>query len=197
MMPELKSAPYNPPLLMETRLEIKNSAFVLTRLDHPERLDEMGALRIAAWKDEQGISKEFFSRTAWLDGDDLIAHHWIITHEDEIVAAARMTFHKEYSSVPHSDLYDEALLAKYGGGPFASLNRLVVAPGFRGNGFSTILDEARIQYAGEHGIRMIIAQPVASRIKPLEDLGFVYLGKIRSLYQMPDRQIYFMIKRLP
>lgn len=196
MMPELKCAPDNPPFLMETRLEIKNSKFSLSRLDHPERLDEMGALRIAAWKDEQGVSKEFFSHSAWLDGDDLTAHHWIITHDDEIVAAARMTFHEQYSSVPHSDLFDEALIEGYGGGPFASLNRLVVAPGYRGNGFSTILDEARIRYAEEHGIRLIIAQPVASRIKPLEDLGFVYLGKIRSLYQMPERQIYFMIKQL-
>lgn len=196
MILELKREPDYTPLLMETRLEIKNSAYVLTKLDHAERLDEMGALRVSAWKDEQGISKEFFSHRAWLDGDDLVAHHWIITHHEVIVAAARMTFHKEYSSVPHSDLFDEALLGDYRTGPFASINRLVVAPDYRGNGFSAILDEARIRFAEEQGMRVIIAQPVASRIKPLEDLGFMYIGKIRPLYQMPERQIYFMIKEL-
>lgn len=196
MILELTREPANTPLLMETRLEIRNSEFLLTKLDHPERLDEMGALRVSAWKDEQGISKEFFSHQSWLDGDDLVAHHWIITHDNEIVAAARMTFHKEYGSVPHSDLFDEELLGAHRNGPFASINRLVVAPGYRGNGFSTILDEARIHFAEEQGMRVIIAQPVASRIKPLEDLGFVYLGKIRPLYQMPGRQIYFMIKEL-
>ncbi len=186
----------NPPRLMETRFEIRNSEFLLMKLDHPERLDEMGALRVLAWKDEQGISQDFFSHKAWLDDEDLLAHHWVILHNKSIVAAARMTFHTDYKSVPHADLFDGSILEGFGNGPYASLNRLVVAPEYRGNGFSTLLDEARIQYAATLGARLIVAQPVASRIKPLEDLGFFYLGKIRPLYQMPERQIYFMIKEL-
>jgi len=186
----------NPPHFMETRFQIKNSEFLLMKLDYPERLDEMGALRVLAWKDEQGVSQDFFSHKAWLDEQDLLAHHWVILHKKEIVAAARMSFHNEYSSIPHADLFDGSILEGFGQGPYASLNRLVVAPGYRGNGFSTLLDEARINYAATHGIKVIIAQPVASRIKPLEDLGFLYLGKIRPLYQMPERQIYFMIKDL-
>ncbi|MCE6990064.1 GNAT family N-acetyltransferase [Dyadobacter sp. CY323] len=181
---------------METRFEIGNSEFLLTKLDYPERLDEMGALRVLAWKDEQGISHDFFSHKSWLDEDDLRAHHWVISHNKVIVAAARLSFHKEYSSVPHADLFDESLIAKYGTGPYASLNRLVVAPEYRGKGFSTLLDEARINYAATNGAKMIIAQPVASRIKSLEELGFLYLGKIKPLYQMPERQIYFMIKEI-
>ncbi|WP_031528063.1 GNAT family N-acetyltransferase [Dyadobacter crusticola] len=181
---------------MNTRFEIKNSEFLLTKLDYPERLDEMGALRVLAWKNEKGISQDFFSHKAWLDDEDLLAHHWIITHEKTIVAAARLSFHKDYSTVPHANLFDEALLGEYAQGPFASLNRLVVAPGYRGNGFSSILDETRIEFARAQGARAIIAQPVESRIKPLEELGFIYLGKIKPLFQMPERQIYFMIKEL-
>ncbi|WP_215233371.1 GNAT family N-acetyltransferase [Dyadobacter linearis] len=181
---------------MKSKFEIENSEFLLTKLDYPERLDEMGALRVAAWKEEQGISKDFFSHKLWLDDEDLLAHHWVITHNKVIVAAARMSFHQEYSSVPHANLFDETLLGQFAEGPFASLNRLVVLPGFRGKGFSGVLDQARIQFAQSQGARSIIAQPIASRIKPLEDLGFVYLGKIKPLYQMPERQIYFMIKDL-
>ncbi|NIJ53947.1 GNAT family N-acetyltransferase [Dyadobacter arcticus] len=181
---------------METRFEIRDAEFLLVKLDYPERLDEMGALRVLAWKEEQGISPDFFSHKAWLDEDDLRAHHWVIIHNKEIVAAARLSFHKEYSSVPHADLFDASLLDGFCKGPYASLNRLVVAPQYRGNGFSALLDEARINFAAEQGIKMIIAQPVESRIKPLEDLGFIYLGKIRPLFQMPERQIYFMIKEL-
>lgn len=190
------NAMLNTPLLMKTSFEIGNPEFLLTKLDYPERLDEMGALRVAAWKEEQGVSKEFFSHRFWLDDEDLLAHHWVITHNKVIVAAARMSFHKEYSAVPHADLFDEALLGRFAEGPFASLNRLVVAPEYRGKGFSGILDHARIRFAETQGARSIIAQPIASRIKALEDLGFEYLGKIRPLYQMPERQIYFMIKEL-
>jgi GNAT superfamily N-acetyltransferase len=186
----------NTPLLMKTRFEVRNAEFLLTKLDYPERLDEMGALRVMAWKDEKGINQDFFSHKAWLDDEDLLAHHWVITHNKVIVAAARMSFHQDYSSVPHANLFEESLLGNYARGPFASLNRLVVAPGYRGNGFSAILDEARIDFARKQGARSIVAQPVESRIKPLEDLGFIYLGKIEPLYQMPERQIYFMIKEL-
>jgi GNAT superfamily N-acetyltransferase len=185
-----------PPQLMNNRFLSDGEAFELTRLEHHERLDEMGALRVVAWKEEQGISEGFFSNAAWIDDDDQIAHHWIITKDNVIVAAARMSFHKEYHTVPHADLFDEERLGAYNKGPFASLNRLVVAPDYRGKGFSSILDHARIDYAEEHGASLIIAQPVATRIQPLERLGFVYIGKIRPLYQMPGRQIYFMVKQL-
>ena len=181
---------------MKKWLEIGKEEFLLTRLDHPDRLDEMGALRVVAWKEEQGISQDFFSHNAWIDDDDQKAHHWIITKDNVIVAAARMSFHREYHTVPHADLFDENELGNFNSGPFASLNRLVVAPEYRGNGFSAVLDEARIRYAEENGAKLIIAQPIASRIKPLEDLGFIYIGKIRPLFQMPERQIYFMIKEI-
>lgn len=185
------------PKIMKEWPSTGTSAFLLTKLEHPERLAEMGALRVAAWKEEQGISQDFFANAAWIDDDDQKAHHWIITKDNIIVAAARMSFHKEYKTVPHADLFDENELGNLNAGPFASLNRLVVAPAFRGHGFSAWLDKARINYAEANGVKLIIAQPIASRIKPLEDLGFIYIGKIRPLYQMPDRQIYFMIKELP
>jgi GNAT superfamily N-acetyltransferase len=184
------------PLTMEKWFENGKEEFLLTRLDHADRLEEMGALRVVAWKEEQGISKDFFSHDAWIDDDDQKAHHWIITKDNVIVAAARMSFHKEYHTVPHADLFDESELGRFNTGPFASLNRLVVAPQFRGKGFSSVLDEARIQFAEENGAKLIIAQPIASRIKPLEDLGFIYIGKIRPLFQMPERQIYFMVKEI-
>ncbi|CAG4998411.1 hypothetical protein DYBT9275_01995 [Dyadobacter sp. CECT 9275] len=181
---------------MDQRIIINNQEFLLTKLDHPERIDEMGALRVQAWKEENGISKSFFANATWIDDDDVRAHHWIITLDGMIVAAARMSFHDCYATVPHSDLFDEAELGAHNTPPFASLNRLVVAPEHRGKGFSGLLDNARIAFAKESGIKVIIAQPIASRIEPLEKLGFSYIGKIRPLYQMPDRQIYFMIMEL-
>ncbi|WP_414617519.1 GNAT family N-acetyltransferase [Dyadobacter sp. 32] len=181
---------------MEKCLEIGNEKFLLTRLDSPERLDEMGALRVLAWKDEQGISKDFFAQNAWIDSDDQRAFHWIISKDNVIVAAARLSFHNEYNTVPHADLFDENALGTFNTGPFASLNRLVVAPSYRGYNFSSVLDKARLSFAEEHGAKVIIAQPIASRIKPLEDLGFICIGKIRPLFQMPERQIYFMVKEI-
>jgi len=174
----------------------KDEEFTLSKISYPDKIEEMGALRVQAWKQEQGVSKTFFSNNAWIDEYDQNAHHWIITQAGNIVASARMSFHDTYASVPHSELFDEQELGIYNHGPFASLNRLVVDKRFRGKGFSGILDNARIEFAKSQGIQVIIAQPIESRINSLQDLGFILIGKIKPLLQMPDRQLYFMINEL-
>jgi GNAT superfamily N-acetyltransferase len=181
---------------MKRKLVSGDREFVITKFLMPERLDEMGVLRVLAWKDEQGISQDFFAKGSWIDSEDQVAHHWVITQGDRMVAAARLSIHSEYASVPHADLFDESEVRQFGDGPYASFNRLVVAPEFRGLGFSAVLDLERINFARTSGARLVIAQPIETRIQPLEELGFKYLGKIKPLYQMPERQIYFMIKVL-
>lgn len=170
--------------------------FVITKISYPDRIDEMGALRVKAWKHEQGISQQFFSRNTWIDDYDKVAHHWVITVHGKIVASARMSFHEHYSDIPHAELFDEHDLGDYHEAPFASINRLVVDPDFRGKGFSSILDQIRVEYAHEQHIKVMIAQPVESRIKHLELLGFRLLGKAKPLSQMPERQLYVMINEL-
>ncbi|WP_234646734.1 GNAT family N-acetyltransferase [Dyadobacter sp. CY356] len=170
--------------------------FRLSKISYPDKIDEMGALRVHAWKHEQGISQQFFSNSTWIDEFDENAHHWIITVKGHIVASARMSFHESYASIPHSELFDEKELGIYNHGPFASINRLVVDPDYRGKGFSSVLDEARVDFARQQGIKVIIAQPIESRIRSLEELGFLLIGKIKPLYQMPERQLYFMVNDL-
>ena len=178
------------------RYVFKDEEFILSKVSYPEKIKEVGALRIQAWKEEQGISKAFFANETWIDELDENAHHWIISTSGHVVASARMSFHETYATVPHAELFDEKDLGKYNCGPFASLNRLVVDPLYRGKGFSSVLDEIRIEYARTNGIRNIIAQPIENRIKPLEEMGFILFGKIRPLPQMPDRQLYFMINEI-
>ena len=181
---------------MERQITVQGKEYQFYKLPTPERMDEMGALRIRAWKNEPGISQTFFSNATWLDNEDTIAHHWVITCHDEIIAAARLSIHSHYRSIPHADLFDMAKVPEYNNPPFAAFNRLVVSPEHRSKGFSHILDEARIDFAIASGVKTIIAQPVESRIRALERLGFQYIGKVRPLFQMPERQIYFMIKEV-
>lgn len=170
--------------------------FMLRKISYPEKIDEMGALRIQAWKEEPGINREFFSNKTWIDEFDKNAHHWVISVEGNIVASARMTFHETYAMIPHAELFEEWKLGMYNHGPFASFNRLVVDPNYRGRGLSAILDRVRVEFARSQHIKVILAQPIESRIKPLEDLGFLLIGKIGPLFQMPGRQLYFMVNEL-
>lgn len=60
----------------------------------------------------------------------------------------------------------------------SSINRLVVDPDFAGNGLSRLIDEARVTFADEMGVSVILATTFTgpSRLAALEKLGFRHQG---------------------
>lgn len=169
--------------------------YLLLKVHYPEHINEIGALRIKAWRDEEGTDPDFFSKSIWLDELDAIAHHWIITYRGTIVASARLTLHFHYDNVPYRELLDDKL-ENCGALPIASINRLVVHPEHRGNGLAKMLDQERINFAKAYGVKTILVQPLDNRIDPLKKLGYQLVGKIKSPYEIRARNLYLMVKRL-
>ncbi|NBB21942.1 GNAT family N-acetyltransferase [Runella sp. CRIBMP] len=158
----------------------------------PERMEEIGRFRIRAWRNENGINPTFFSQEVWIDSLDKNAHHWIITKEKVIVAAARLSFHECIEEVPYADFLHDEHRPLFQKSPIASINRLVVDPAFRGRGFARILDNERIKLAAKAGSKIMIAFPQLSRLVHLQKLGFNLISQLENIPEMPERPFFLM-----
>lgn len=166
--------------------------YCISQVSFPERIQEIGALRIRAWREEPGINADFFAKRTWIEAIDYMACHWIITKNDRIVAAARMSFHDSLMNVPYASLLPELCRPKYTQKTLASINRLVVDPRFRGLGLARQLDQARLNMAREKGVDYVLAQPQQTRLSALTKQGFQYVCELPHIPEMPDRQLFFM-----
>lgn len=89
---------------MTQQFKLVDQDFVLEKIDYPERIDEIGALRISAWREEKGINAAFFSQSTWIEDLDQEAHHWIVSKDGHAIASARMSFHYSFESIPYIEL---------------------------------------------------------------------------------------------
>jgi len=137
-------------------------------------LSEIGRLRVRAWSTEIAAAERMES---WLDDFDRPAIHWAIFDDGQLVAAARLTIHRELAGVPDAESY-EGVFREPPVGPIASLNRLVVDPAARGLGLSKRLDLARLKAAEARGCRSAILSTASGprRVKQLIGLGFQSMG---------------------
>ncbi len=164
----------------------------MTEVTYPERIIDIGKFRIAGWRDEQGVDPTFFAQTTWLDALDQNARHWIVTDGPDIVAAARISFHDSLADVPYAKMLSATQRWHFTGKKIASLNRLVVSPGYRGKGLSGQLDLVRIECARKLGIEVIIAFPQMVRIDSLRRKGFEMIDELPPIPEMPDRRFFLM-----
>lgn len=128
-------------------------------------------LRRAAWSAEPAVPPEL--ERSWavgLDDHDANAIHGCVWDCRRLIATARMTFHERFADVPDRGLYPPEL--ELSGAPIASLNRLVVAPGYRGLGLAHVLDEVRCRWAVGLGAQSIIGAVARGHERRLERLGF-------------------------
>jgi len=172
-------------------IESIEGGFNIYRVDYPTLINEIGELRVIAWRTEKGIAPDIFSQRTWLDEYDEIALHWIMLKEKFLMASARISIHPELSEIPWADnttVYDMSFLKS----PVASINRLVVHPDFRGRGLTRYLDRIRIDTAKKMGVKTIIAEPVLIRINSLIDLGFKYVGKLPATIELPGVELGLM-----
>jgi predicted GNAT family N-acyltransferase len=138
-------------------------------------LYEIIKLREAVWHNEPSLADaKQLDPAALRDDHDLHGHHWVITVEGAIVAAARVCIHEKTADLPYQDGFHH--LIRDIPAPIASLNRMVVRPFMRRQGLSRPLTEVRIAAARARGARSMIVEAAPNRMPPLRDLGFVELG---------------------
>ena len=148
-------------------------------LGEPSRLDEIIGLREAVWRNEPSLADaKQLDPAALRDAHDHHGHHWFITVEGSIVAAARVCIHDEPAQLPYQDGFHH--LIRDLPTPIASLNRMVVRPFMRRQGLSHALTEVRIAAARARGAKSIIVEAAPNRMPPFRDLGFVELGRSKG-----------------
>lgn len=153
------------------------------RIHDPADLEEIFALRVAAWR----ARVDYFPDIArWVDPEDESAAHWAVRDGRRIVAAARLSIHDSLAEVPNAEIFRGAFPDSLEG-PIASLNRLVVAASHGGQGHSAALDYIRIDYARNSGCRHVIGETYSGmkRIKQLGGLGFTVAGTARPYRSGP------------
>jgi GNAT superfamily N-acetyltransferase len=146
------------------------------RIYDPADLEEIYALRVAAWR---ARVESFPDIGQWIDAHDTIAAHWAVRDGERIVAAARLSVHDSLADVPNAEIFEGVFLGSLDG-PIASFNRLVVAAPHRGKGCSDALDRVRINYARDMRCRHAIGETFsAKRVAQLGALGFQAVGSAR------------------
>ncbi len=153
------------------------SEFRLLKVPTPDAdlLARIGKLRVRAWTT---LIPQAAAMGAWLDEFEDAAHHWVVFHGSELVAAARMSIHAALDLVPDPECF-AGVFGEPPEAPIASFNRLVVDGPWRGFGLSRQLDEARLNFAMASGCRSVIGSTPAGegRLRQVAGLGFVVVGE--------------------
>lgn len=176
---------------MKRTLPVTSQSLEITEVRYPSQIQEIGKFRIEGWKNEKGINPDFFAQDAWLDDLDQHARHWIATVDRALVAVSRLSFHESLHDVPYADLLKPEHRSYFEHRRLASINRLVVASEYRGQGLAGQMDRIRIECAARQA-EVMIAFPQLSRIDPLQKKGFVMIAQLERIPEMPERPFFVM-----
>src|SRR5262249_4286858 len=142
-----------------------------------EFLAEIGNLRHQVWTYEQVAIPDFqhCRSNCWIEDLDFNPNtrHVAVFDGDRIIAAARISIHETFSSIPDAAFMGD--LAERFVFPVASLNRMVVHPRYRHLGIGGAMDRKRLKIAKDLGARYAVAVAVGmSRCETLKKLEFAF-----------------------
>lgn len=148
------------------------------------RLHEIYNLRLNVW--EHSGKSEFVNRklypNGWYDELDESAFHWaVFNNQNKIIASARLNLFYSPEDFPYHLSMKKFSLP--GIVPFAFFSRLVVEPGYRQNGLSRKLYNARAGFCEERGVKwsqVFINNPII--ISQFEKSGFKNIGQVEVAY---------------
>jgi predicted GNAT family N-acyltransferase len=148
--------------------------FRLATTSAPHDLSQIYKLRVAAWRPHEDIPPE---TTEWTDEFDRRAEHFAIYRNDEIIAAARLSWHMTQHELPDVEVYHGSDFNPPR--PIGCLGRCVVHPAFRKRGLATILDKERIRRAKDSMIlrSLVTISHRAQRGAQFESYGFMCWGQ--------------------
>ena len=135
----------------------------------PARLTEMFRLRAAVWVGE-GADPRAFPGGEWRDDSDASRRHWIVLHEERIVATASLSVHATLAEVEEGDVYVRAGL--FSPGPVAAPARVTVAADFRGCGLAQALLDVQDAEAVHAGATLSVRQASPAMRRLLERRGW-------------------------
>ncbi|GAB4034470.1 GNAT family N-acetyltransferase [Spirosoma jeollabukense] len=178
---------------METLTMTMDAHFHLEQVPFSDLEYEIGSLRVRAWRNEPAVDKTYFDRPTLIESLDKKSQHWVITKDDIVVAAARMSFHPTMETVPYAPLLPAECWGQFTNKTIASFNRMVVDPQYRGQGLAHALDRIRVEHAIQSGLDVIVgATQLEYRVESLKKIGFTYHCELYNTPERPHWPLFFM-----
>jgi GNAT superfamily N-acetyltransferase len=129
----------------------------------------MFRLRSTVWIGE-GADPSAFPGGEWREERDAWRLHWIVLHEDRVVATASLSIHARLVDVEEGEVYLRAGLSS--AGPVAAPARVTVAADCRGRGLAQALLDVQDTAALEAGATLAVRQASPPMRRLLERRGW-------------------------
>lgn len=157
-------------------------------------IEEICRLRATVWRKTGDISDRAFADGRWRDAFDDVSRHWVVTRNDEIVAAARLSLHDRLAQVPEADEYLAAGMRL--DGVIAAPARVVVCPSARRRGLAGELLDAQEQAALRAGATHAVRQASPAMCRLLGRRGWRHVGAAKSDARFPNVTFQIMVSDL-
>ena len=147
---------------------------IVARGDSPDLpLREIEELRFEVWS--TSIGYDLASQRFLSDPLDLEAWHLGLRHGGQLVGCGRISLHEDTARFPdRSSFYSVLGQIRF---PCCVMNRLVVAPSYRGQRLASAIDEARLTLARRKNAVEVWVEAQDHRIERLQRLGFETIGR--------------------
>ena len=143
----------------------------------PTAMDAILRLRLRAWAPQVPVA---LTVDDVADHFEHLARHWAVFDVENLVAAARLSIHRQIEDVPEANCL-AGVFSTSPPTPIGFLSRLVVAPEYRGRGLGRQLDAIRIYASEQAGCQSLLGLVFdvsgEARIRQLTSFGFTLLGR--------------------
>jgi len=156
----------------------------LEEIAFSEYESEITSLRKRVWNYSEKYVAERYFKNKFSDAFDKNSYHWIIKADGVVVASCRLSVHQKVEDLPDVEYMEKEPLVKLLT-PIGSLNRLVIDPGWQGQGFGKLLDKVRFEKCQALHCRTIVGITHGKRCQQFVDYGFIRLFPIREFSNMP------------
>lgn len=155
-------------------------------------LDAVYQLRVSVWRQTGKLANGAFRDGSWHDDYDDRSRHWVITRDEEIVAAARLSVHSKLEQVPEAHEYLGVGLRLEG--PVAAPDRVVVSPSTRRLGLAGLLLDAQDEAAAGAGAMNAVRQAAPAMRRVLLGRGWRHVAAASIDARFPGVEFQIMTR---
>jgi hypothetical protein len=155
---------------------------------HDSFLDKIGRLRVEAWSQESGVSKEIKDAGRWLDAKDNGAVHYVLKDTSSAFAgSARLNI---FDSKDKADYISNFSFRRPISGNIAIISRLVLLRAYHHRGLWRDFDTIRVREARAMDIDAILAICGTYRLDKLKSEGFELAGDAFEERELPGHMAF-------
>lgn len=159
---------------------------------YPALQEELGKLRELAWRDAgYNLPKSTWIVNSDYDNDTI---HFLVFLKNNLVGAARLTFHDSIDSLQDAEYYTPFI--EHIPAPIASVTKVVVDPLYQGRGIGSFLHALCIEHAERASAACIACDVREEKTAIVKRLGYKQIGLTGIQDGWPDWDWAVMLKIL-